>query len=167
MPTALNAALGALSPARSGSGSALITAMRQVGGTIGVAVLGTVLATVYRSHLHLSGLPAAAATAIKESVAGGVATAQAAGSAPLLGQRPARVRPRPGRDALGVQRDRDRLGAAGARVPSRPDARPPAERPLTSVARTSVRGQPSTAMTRSPSNAQAATSALDKSRMTT
>ena len=60
MPTALNAALGALSPARSGSGSALITAMRQVGGTIGVAVLGTVLATVYRSHLHLTGLPAAA-----------------------------------------------------------------------------------------------------------
>ncbi len=84
MPTALNAALGALSPARSGSGSALITAMRQVGGTIGVAVLGTVLATVYRSHLHLSGVPAAAASAIKESVAGGVATAHAARSAPLL-----------------------------------------------------------------------------------
>jgi MFS transporter, DHA2 family, multidrug resistance protein len=84
MPTALNAALGALSPARSGSGSALITAMRQVGGTIGVAVLGTILATVYRSHLHLAGLPAAAAHAVRESVAGGVATAQAAGSAPLL-----------------------------------------------------------------------------------
>ncbi len=84
MPTALNAALGALTPARSGSGSALITAMRQVGGTIGVAVLGTVLATVYRSHLHLSGVPAAAASAIKESVAGGVATAHAARSAPLL-----------------------------------------------------------------------------------
>src|SRR5215472_9991156 len=42
MPTALNAAIGALSPSRSGSGSALITAMRQVGGTIGVAVLGTI-----------------------------------------------------------------------------------------------------------------------------
>ena len=85
MPTALNAALGALSPARSGSGSALITAMRQVGGTIGVAVLGTVLATVYRSHLNLTGLPAPAVTAVKQSVAGGVAAAQAAGSGPLLG----------------------------------------------------------------------------------
>jgi MFS transporter, DHA2 family, multidrug resistance protein len=84
MPTALNAALGALSPERSGSGSALITAMRQVGGTIGVAVLGTVLATVYRSHLHLTGLPAIVQSAVKNSVAGGVATAQAARSSLLL-----------------------------------------------------------------------------------
>ena len=84
MPTALNAALGALSHARSGSGSALISAMRQVGGTIGVAVLGTVLATVYRSHLDLTGLPASAARAVRQSVAGGVETAKAAGSGPLL-----------------------------------------------------------------------------------
>ena len=84
MPTALNAALGALSPARSGSGSALITAMRQVGGTIGVAVLGTVLATVYRSKLHLPGLPAAAGNAVRGSVAGGIATARATGSGVLL-----------------------------------------------------------------------------------
>jgi len=84
MPTALNAALGALSPERSGSGSALITAMRQVGGTIGVAVLGTVLASVYRGQLHLTGLTAAAATAARGSVAGGVAVARAAGSGPLL-----------------------------------------------------------------------------------
>ena len=84
LPTALNIALGALSPARSGSGSAVITAMRQVGGTIGVAVLGTVLATVYQARLHLNGLPAAAADAIRTSVAGGVATAKASGSSALL-----------------------------------------------------------------------------------
>jgi MFS transporter, DHA2 family, multidrug resistance protein len=84
MPTALNAALGALSPERSGSGSALITAMRQVGGTIGVAVLGTVLVSAYRSHLSLAGLPAAAANAVRSSVAGGIAVAHAAGSAALL-----------------------------------------------------------------------------------
>jgi MFS transporter, DHA2 family, multidrug resistance protein len=83
MPTALNAALGALAPARSGSGSALITAMRQVGGTIGVAVLGTVLATVYRAHLHLPPLPAAAEHLVRAGVAGGVAVAREAGS-PLL-----------------------------------------------------------------------------------
>jgi len=84
MPTALNAALGALSAERSGSGSALITALRQVGGTIGVAVLGTVLATVYRSYLHVAGLNAAAANAVRSGVAGGIAAARAAGSAPLL-----------------------------------------------------------------------------------
>ncbi len=85
MPTALNAALGALSPARSGSGSALITAhapgrRHDRGGRA--------------RHRPRHRLPEPAAPvrasrlgsrhAIKESVAGGVATAQAAGSAPLL-----------------------------------------------------------------------------------
>src|SRR2546429_6166423 len=45
MPQTMNAALGALSTETSGSGSALISALRQVGATIGVAVLGTVLAS--------------------------------------------------------------------------------------------------------------------------
>jgi DHA2 family multidrug resistance protein-like MFS transporter len=84
MPTALNSALGALSPARSGSGSALITAMRQVGGTIGVAVLGTILANVYRSHLPLARMPAAAASVIGRGVAEGVAVAQKQNNALLL-----------------------------------------------------------------------------------
>ena len=84
MPTALNAALGALSPERSGSGSALITALRQVGAAIGVAVLGTVLNSVYRGGIRVTGLPAAAAAAARSSVTGGVAVAHAAGSAPLL-----------------------------------------------------------------------------------
>ncbi len=84
MPTALNAALGALSAERSGSGSALITALRQVGATIGVAVLGTVLNSVYRSGLSVTELPASAAAAARSSVAGGVAVAHAVNSAPLL-----------------------------------------------------------------------------------
>jgi MFS transporter, DHA2 family, multidrug resistance protein len=84
MPAAMNAALGALSPERSGSGSALITAMRQVGATIGVAVLGTVLLSGYRGQLHLGGLPAAAADAVRSSVAGGVAVADATHSVGLL-----------------------------------------------------------------------------------
>ena len=57
MPQTMNAALCALSAERSGAGSALISAMRQVGATIGVAVLGTVLGSVYRSHLVVTGLP--------------------------------------------------------------------------------------------------------------
>src|SRR5271166_1035083 len=84
MPQAMNAALSALSAERSGSGSALISAMRQVGATIGVAVLGTVLNSVYRSHLAVTGLPAAAAAAAKSSVVAGVAVAHALGSAALL-----------------------------------------------------------------------------------
>jgi EmrB/QacA subfamily drug resistance transporter len=84
MPQTMNAALSALSAERSGSGSALISAMRQVGATIGVAVLGTVLESVYRGHLDVTGLPAAAATAAKSSVVAGVAVAHELGSAALL-----------------------------------------------------------------------------------
>jgi len=84
MPQTMNAALSALTAERSGSGSALISALRQVGATIGVAVLGTVLATVYRAHLGVQGLPAAAAASAKSSVVAGVGVAHALGSAPLL-----------------------------------------------------------------------------------
>src|SRR5581483_5281467 len=64
--------------------SALITALRQVGATIGVAVLGTVLLSGYRSQLSLGHLPAAAAEAVRSSVAGGVSVAHATHSAGLL-----------------------------------------------------------------------------------
>jgi MFS transporter, DHA2 family, multidrug resistance protein len=84
MPQTMNAALSALSPERSGSGSALISAMRQVGATIGVAVLGTILGSVYRGHLDVTGLPAAAAAAAKSGVVAGVAVAHELGSAALL-----------------------------------------------------------------------------------
>jgi DHA2 family multidrug resistance protein-like MFS transporter len=84
MPTMLNAALSALAPERSGSGSALMTAMRQVGATIGVAVLGTVLSSVYRSKLVLTGLPAAVAATARSSVGTGVAVALRLRSPQLL-----------------------------------------------------------------------------------
>ncbi len=85
MPQTMNAALSALSAERSGSGSAFISAMRQVGATIGVAVLGTVLGTVYRSHLDVAGLPAAAASVARSGVVAGVQVAHETGSAALLG----------------------------------------------------------------------------------
>ena len=84
MPQTMNAALSALSAETSGAGSALISAMRQVGATIGVAVLGTVLSSVYRSHLVVTGLPDSVAAAAKSSVVAGVAIAHKAGSAALL-----------------------------------------------------------------------------------
>jgi MFS transporter, DHA2 family, multidrug resistance protein len=84
LPTAMNAALGALTPERSGSGSALMTAIRQVGAAIGVAVLGSVLNSVYQGHLTLGGLPHAVARAAHSSVTGGIAAAHAIGSVSLL-----------------------------------------------------------------------------------
>ncbi|MCO8271244.1 MFS transporter [Actinoplanes sp. TRM 88003] len=75
MPPALDAALGALPPTGSGVGNAVLQAMRQVGGAIGVAVLGTVLNTAYRSQVP----PAAS-----ESVTSGVALAHRTGDAGLL-----------------------------------------------------------------------------------
>ena len=84
MPSAMNAALGALSAERSGAGSALITAFRQVGATLGAAILGTVLSSAYQSQLDLAGLPAAAASAVKSGISGGVSVAHDLGSASLL-----------------------------------------------------------------------------------
>jgi MFS transporter, DHA2 family, multidrug resistance protein len=86
MPSAMNAAVNPLTGERSGSGSALISAVRQVGATIGVAVLGTVISNGYASQLHLGGMPPAAAATVKGSVVGGVAVAQKLRSAPLLAE---------------------------------------------------------------------------------
>ncbi len=84
MPTMLNAALSALTPERSGSGSALMTAARQVGATIGVAVLGTALSTVYRSKLTLPGVRPDVATLARGSVGTGVEVAERLRSPQLL-----------------------------------------------------------------------------------
>ena len=88
LPASTNAALGALSKERSGVGSAVIMTLRQVGATIGVALLGTILGSVYRSRLGAT--PAAAALTGQtraeagQSVTAGVAVAQHAGSPSLL-----------------------------------------------------------------------------------
>ncbi|QSO52045.1 DHA2 family efflux MFS transporter permease subunit [Alicyclobacillus curvatus] len=76
MPTAMDAALGALSSEHSGVGSAMIQAVRQAGGTMGVAVLGTILASVYRHNLITRGLPQPVVSAAGKSVAAGVAVSQ-------------------------------------------------------------------------------------------
>jgi DHA2 family multidrug resistance protein-like MFS transporter len=84
MPQAMNSALGALSAERSGSGSALISALRQVGATIGVAVLGTVLSEGYHARLDVTGLPQSVANTAKSSVAAGVDVAHKLGSTAFL-----------------------------------------------------------------------------------
>ena len=118
MPTMLNAALSALTPERSGSGSALMTAMRQVGATIGVAVLGTVLNSVYRSKLVLSGLPADATAVARSSVGTGVSVALRLRSPLLLDAVRAGYAGRRRHHALGVRGDRDHGRCARCPVPA-------------------------------------------------
>jgi MFS transporter, DHA2 family, multidrug resistance protein len=83
LPKAMDAALGALSPERSGVGSALLQAVRMVGGAFGAAILGSIMNSAYHNALHLNGLPASAAAAVRASVFGGLAVAEKLGSAAL------------------------------------------------------------------------------------
>jgi DHA2 family multidrug resistance protein-like MFS transporter len=84
MPTAMDAALGALSPERSGVGSGTIQALRMVGGTFGAAVLGSVVNTVYLGRLDTAGLPGPVGQAVRGSVVSGVETAHKLHSGALL-----------------------------------------------------------------------------------
>ncbi|HEY3005644.1 MAG TPA: DHA2 family efflux MFS transporter permease subunit [Kribbellaceae bacterium] len=79
LPTVMDLAMGALTPERSGAGSALIQALRQVGGTAGVAILGTVLNSVYRDRVDVTGLPGPVADAARDSASGAIAVAARAG----------------------------------------------------------------------------------------
>jgi DHA2 family multidrug resistance protein-like MFS transporter len=84
LPTAAGAAISALSAERSGVGSALLQAVRQVGGTIGVAILGTILGSSYRNSLNLDHLPTSVAAVAQKGVASGVAVAHKLHSTELL-----------------------------------------------------------------------------------
>ena len=76
---ATDAIMGALPPGKSGAGSAVNDTTREVGGTLGVAILGSVLNSAYGSHLLTSfrglGAPPAAAHEAGQSVVAGVVTA--------------------------------------------------------------------------------------------
>jgi MFS transporter, DHA2 family, multidrug resistance protein len=82
--TSTSAALVELSEERSGVGSAVLQAVNKVGGPFGTAILGSALSSVYLSRLALTGLPAAVAGTVRQSVFAGVAVAQQLGSASLL-----------------------------------------------------------------------------------
>jgi DHA2 family multidrug resistance protein-like MFS transporter len=84
LPAAMDEAMSALSAERSGVGSALLMALRQVGGTLGVAILGTILSTVYRNKLDLNGLPGEAVESIRRNVSAGVSAASQINSTTLI-----------------------------------------------------------------------------------
>ena len=113
MPQAMNAALGVLDPERAGTGSGLLQAFRQVGGTVGVAVLGTVLNSVYRNNVDTTGLPAQAAEAVERGVGGGLAVAAKTGSTRVAEQCPGRVHDQPQHHHVGIGGHRRRRRGAG------------------------------------------------------
>ncbi|MGD0375171.1 MAG: MFS transporter [Streptosporangiaceae bacterium] len=85
LPTATNSVVGSVPQGDSGIGSASNAVALQVGGALGVAVIGSVLSTRYQDHLStaLAGrpVPAAAAQTILGSLGGALAVAAHAGGA--------------------------------------------------------------------------------------
>jgi DHA2 family multidrug resistance protein-like MFS transporter len=76
---ATEAIMGALPPGKTGAGSAVNDTTREVGGTLGVAIVGSVLSSVYGSHvvhaLTRMGVPAALTSAAQQSVVAGLGVA--------------------------------------------------------------------------------------------
>ena len=83
MPPATEAVMSVLPREQAGAGSSLNNTARQVAVALGVAVLGSILAQVYRGQLspHLAGLPASARSTATASIAGAQAVAQQLGPA--------------------------------------------------------------------------------------
>jgi EmrB/QacA subfamily drug resistance transporter len=84
MATTASAALSELSADKAGVGSGVLQTLKNVGAPFGAAVLGSVLASSYRSHLALPGLPGPAVSAVRGSVFAGLAVAAKLGSPALV-----------------------------------------------------------------------------------
>lgn len=82
--TAASAALVELSADRAGVGSALLQAVVKLGPAFGASILGSVLNAGYQQRVDVTGLPGAAADAVRASVFGGIGVAQQLGSSALL-----------------------------------------------------------------------------------
>lgn len=76
---ATDSIMGVVRPEQAGAGSAVNDATRQVGGTLGVAVIGSVFSTLYIRHLAdsqvLAAMPQAARSTAQEGLAQGLAVA--------------------------------------------------------------------------------------------
>ena len=81
MPPATVMIMSSLPREKAGSGSAINNVFRQVGGALGVAVLGSLMSTVYRSAVqdHLGAVPVPARHAAGESIEATLALAQRLG----------------------------------------------------------------------------------------
>ncbi|MEU6535271.1 DHA2 family efflux MFS transporter permease subunit [Streptomyces sp. NPDC047000] len=83
MIPAMDGALAALPVDRAGSGSGLLSTLRQVGGAIGIALLGSLLSGAYRDRLDVTGLPGKLADTAGDSVVAAHLVAGRTGSARL------------------------------------------------------------------------------------
>jgi EmrB/QacA subfamily drug resistance transporter len=76
---ATDSIMGVVRPEQAGAGSAVNDATRQVGGTLGVAVIGSIFSTLYIRHLTespvIQALPAPARSVAEEGLAQGLAVA--------------------------------------------------------------------------------------------
>lgn len=84
LATASSAALAAITEDRAGVASALMQAVQKLGTPLAAAILGSVMNAGYAANLTLTGLPAQAVDAVRDSVFAGVAVADRLGSAALL-----------------------------------------------------------------------------------
>jgi MFS family permease len=84
LTTATSAALVELSPEQSGTGSAALEAIDEIGSPLGAAILGSVVSAGYLARLGLSGLSSSAANAARQSVFAGVSVARVLRSQSLL-----------------------------------------------------------------------------------
>lgn len=64
--------MGSLPLSQAGVGSAVNDTTREIGGVLGVAVMGSIAATVYQNHLHLAHVPAHLAGIARSSVGAAV-----------------------------------------------------------------------------------------------
>jgi EmrB/QacA subfamily drug resistance transporter len=69
MTPATSAITAALPGSQQGVASAMNDLSRELGGAVGIAVIGSILATTYRNHLILGSMPAPLAEKVRQSVA--------------------------------------------------------------------------------------------------
>lgn len=82
---AMDAVLGALPTEQSGSGTAISMTLRQTGGALGVALLGSILAQGYTQRLPTDGLLPQQAETARDSIAGALNVAAQLGDSMLAG----------------------------------------------------------------------------------
>jgi EmrB/QacA subfamily drug resistance transporter len=79
MAPASESIMTALPQEQAGAGSAINDTVREVGGALGVALIGSLVSATYRAHLHITGLPVDAAQAARSSIAAADQVAASAG----------------------------------------------------------------------------------------
>ncbi|WP_406285808.1 MFS transporter [Embleya sp. NBC_00896] len=81
---AMDAVMANLAPERTGMGSALVQTLRQVAGALGVAILGSVLASAYLDRIDTSGRSDEVRDAARDSIGGAAKAATRSGDDALL-----------------------------------------------------------------------------------